>query len=283
MNQNYKTHKQKVNMGKVIYYIIMFAFSVVTLFPIYFAIISSFKNDMDIFLSPFSLPEGFKFSNYVRAFKIGNIGMCFINSLILTAGTVIITGLTGTLASYILAKFKFKIKNLIFVFFVAGMMIPIQTTIIPLAYTFGGMGLSNNYAVLILLFCAFQLPVTVFIVTGFQKSIPSEIEEAAVIDGCNPWQVFFNTIVPLSLPAISTASVFNFLFAWNNLLFPLVFISDKRMQVIALGLQSFFAEMTSDYGGVMAAIVISIMPPILAYIALQDKVEKGLTAGAVKG
>jgi ABC-type sugar transport system, permease component len=283
MNQKYNKNKPKIKIGKVVYYVFMIAFSVFTLFPIYFAIISSFKKDMDIFLSPFSLPDVFKFSNYVRAFKIGNIGTCFINSLILTVGTILIAGFTGTLASYILARFKFKLKNLIFIFFVAGMMIPIQTTIIPLAYTFGGIGLTNSYTVLILLFCAFQLPITVFIVTGFLKSIPSEIEEAAIIDGCNPWQVFLNTIVPLSLPAISTASVFNFLFAWNNLLFPLVFISEKKMQVIALGLQSFFAEMTSDYGGVMAAIVISIMPPMIAYIILQEKVEKGLTAGAVKG
>ena len=283
MKQKNNKNKQRFKTGRILYYVFMTAFSVFTLFPIYFAIISSFKNDMDNFLSPFSLPEGLKFSNYVRAFKIGNIGICFINSLILTVGTIFIAGFTGTLASYILARFKFKLKNFIFILFVAGMMIPIQTTIIPLAYTYGGMGLTNSYTVLILLFCAFQLPITVFIVTGFLKSIPSEIEEAAIIDGCNPWQVFCNTIVPLSLPAISTASVFNFLFAWNNLLFPLVFISEKKMQVIALGLQSFFAEMTSDYGGVMAAIVISIMPPMIAYILLQEKVEKGLTAGAVKG
>ncbi len=283
MIRNNNKEKQKKTMGKTLYYLFMSAFSVITLFPVYFAVISSLKDDMDIFLNPFSLPVEMKFSNFARAVMVGNIGRCFLNSIILTAGTILIAGLTGTLASYILARFKFKLKNLIFIFFVAGMMIPIQTTVIPLAYTFGGLGITNNYAVIILLFCAFQLPITVFIVTGFLKSIPSEIEEAAIIDGCNPIQVFLNTIVPLSLPAISTASVFNFLFAWNNLLFPLVFISNKKMQVIALGLQSFFAEMTSDYGGVMAAIVMSIMPPIITYIILQDKIERGLTAGAVKG
>ena len=124
---------------------------------------------------------------------------------------------------------------------------------------------------------------TVFIVTGYMKGFPDELEEAAVMDGAGHGIVFFRIILPLSMPAIASASIFNFVSAWNNLLFPLVFISKDSMKTISIGLLSFFGAYTSDYGAVMAAIGVSIIPPIIMYILLQEKMEKGLTAGAVKG
>ena len=136
---------------------------------------------------------------------------------------------------------------------------------------------------IVLLFAAFQIPITIFLLNGFMKGIPVELEEAAIIDGCTHFEVFWKVIIPLSTPAIVTAAIFNFLSIWNNLLFPLVFISKKNLQVMSIGLLSFFAEMTSDYGGVMAAIVVAMVPPLLAYILLQEKVEKGLMAGSIKG
>ena len=158
------------------------------------------------------------------------------------------------------------------------MMIPIQTVIIPLAFTFGKLGIVDNLPVLVLLYSAFCLSMTVFIVTGYMKGLPDELEEAAVMDGAG-----HGIILPLSMPAIASASIFNFVSAWNNLLFPLVFISKDSMKTISIGLLSFFGAYTSDYGAVMAAIGVSIIPPIIMYILLQEKMEKGLTAGAVKG
>ena len=166
---------------------------------------------------------------------------------------------------------------------IAGMMVPMQTIIIPLSFYLGKFGMFDSYPVLILLFSAFQIPMTVFIVTGFMKSFPKEVEEAALIDGSGYFKTFFAIVLPLSAPALASASIFNFINIWNNLLFPLIFIRSAEKQLIALSLQAFFAERVSDYGGVMAAIVISILPTILAYVLLQEKVEKGLTAGAVKG
>ncbi len=264
-------------------YILLFIYLIIAVFPVYFALISSVKDNISIFKFPFSFPKEFHFDNFSRALQVGKIDLAFRNSLILTGFTMALTGFIGTMSAYIFARFKFRIKNILFVFVIAGMMIPIQSTIIPLSFTFGKFGINNNYPVLILLFSGFQLPITVFIITSFLISIPSELEEAAVIDGCNAGTIFFRIIFPLSVPAISTASVFNFINVWNNLLFPLVFISKKNLQVIALALQSFFAERVSDYGGVMAAIVIAIIPTIVMYIFLQEKVEKGITAGAVKG
>ncbi len=268
---------------KYIIYIFLFIYAIIALFPLYFAVISSFKGNMEIFLNPFTLPKQWGFENYTRALEVGNMAKSFINSIILTVSVLIITGSVGALASFVIARFSFKLQNLTLIFFISGMMIPVQAVIIPLSFTFGKLGIINNYPILILLFTAFQIPITILIITGFMRSIPCEIEEAAVMDGCKPFRIFLSIIIPMSMPAISTASIFNFLNVWNNLLFPLIFINKKDLQVISLALQSFFAERTSDFGGVMAAIVISILPPLISYILLQEKVERGMTAGAVKG
>lgn len=269
--------------NNIIFYGFLCICAFFTLYPIYFSIISSLKKSDDIFLHPFSVPLTFHFENYARAWEIGNIGIYFRNSVVLTLATMIVVIFVGAMAAYVLSRFNFKFQSVLFIFFISGLMIPIQSTIIPLSFIFGNLHIKNNYPVLILLFTAFQIPITVFILNGFMKSIPSELEEAAIIDGCSAFVVFTKIIIPMSMPAIVTASIFNFLNVWNNLLFPLVFISDKNLQVMALGLLSFFSERVSDYSGVMAAIVFSIVPPLLTYVLLQEKVEKGLTAGAVKG
>ena len=186
-------------------YIALVAYSVIAFFPIYFALISSVKDSTEIFMHPFSLPVEFRFENFSRAISTGNIGISFRNSVILTTFAVSITGFGGLLAGYALSRFDFKMKALIYTFFIAGLMIPIQSVIIPLSFTFGRLKLHDNYPVLIFLFTAFQLPITVFIVTGFLKSLPSELEESAVIAGCSIGQIFRRIIAPLSIPGIMTA------------------------------------------------------------------------------
>lgn len=264
-------------------YLFLSIMTVVCLYPIYFAVISSFKSTMEIMESKFALPEHYGIENYIKAWKIGNMGRYFINSLFLTVISMVLLIVIGALAAYVISRFKFRFQGVIYTFFISGLMIPMQSTIIPLAFDLGAFGLKNNYTILILLFIAFNIPITIFILTAFMKSIPGELEEAAIMDGCTAIRVFMNVIMPISVPAIVTASVFNFINIWNNLLFPLVFISDKNKQVISFGLLSFFSEWQADYGGVMAAITLAIIPPFIIYIFLQEKVEQGLTAGAVKG
>ncbi len=264
-------------------YLFFIFYTVVSLYPVYFALVSSFKKDMEIFTDPFSLPASLHFTNYVRAWTLANVGAYFFNSVILGVGVTVLLAVVGGFASYILARFRFAYKDVLYIFLVMGMMIPVHSTIIPLAFNIGMFRLRDNMLVLILITAAFSLSMTVFILTGFMKSIPGSLEESAVIDGCSAFQVYRSIVVPLSMPAFATVSVFNFLGAWNNLLFPLLFIGKKELMPLSYGLLAFFGQYRSDYGGVMAAIVITIFPPLLAYILLQEKVEKGLTAGAVKG
>lgn len=264
-------------------YFFFVAMSIVSLFPIYFAIVSSFKTTTEIMASKFTFPTSFSLENYFRAWEIGNMGRYFFNSMFLTIVSMVVLTIIGSLASYVLGRFKFRFQGLIYTFFIAGLMIPTQSVIIPLAFDLGALQIRDSYTALVLLFVAFQIPMTIFILSGFMKAIPTELEEAAIIDGCNTLNVFVSVILPMSIPAIVTASIFNFINIWNNLLFPLIFITSKEKQMISFGLLSFFSQWQADYSGVMAAITLAIIPPFIIYAFLQDKVEQGFTAGAVKG
>ena len=168
------------------------------------------------------------------------------------------------------------------IFFLIGMMIPMHTILVPITYMIGTLNLKNNLFVLVLLYVGFSIPFSVMVLTNFMKGINQSLEEAAIIDGANYFQIYRHVALPLTIPAISTISIFNFLSAWNNVLFPLLFINDKKLKPISLGLLNFNGERGSQYGPLMAAIAITVFIPLVIYLLFQEKVESGLAAGAVK-
>lgn len=264
-------------------FVIFVIVALINIYPLVFSIFCSFKGNLEIFSSFTSLPKRLRFENYITAWKVGNIGRYFLNTIILSVGTLVIAGLFGAMASYVLAKFRFRGKSKIYLLFISGMMIPIQAVLIPLSYIFGKLGVMNNYPVLILLYSAFCFPMTVLVLTGFMNGIPTELEEAMVIDGASIFQVFFKMILPLSVPGIVSVSIFNFIQVWDNLLFPLIFISDKNKGTISMGLLAFFGEYSTDYSSSMAGICLTTIPVIIAYVFFQEKIENGLMSGAIKG
>ena len=274
---------KKRSTGQYICFVIFVIVALINIYPLVFSIFCSFKGNLEIFSSFTSLPKRLRFENYVTAWKVGNIGRYFLNTIILSVGTLVIAGLFGAMASYVLAKFRFRGKSKIYLLFISGMMIPIQAVLIPLSYIFGKLGVMNNYPVLILLYSAFCFPMTVLVLTGFMNGIPTELEEAMVIDGASIFQVFFKMILPLSVPGIVSVSIFNFIQVWNNLLFPLIFISDKNKGTISMGLLAFFGEYSTDYSSSMAGICLTTIPVIIAYVFFQEKIENGLMSGAIKG
>lgn len=274
---------KKRSTGQHICFVIFVIVALINIYPLVFSIFCSFKGNLEIFSSFTSLPKRLRFENYVTAWKVGNIGRYFLNTIILSVGTLVIAGLFGAMASYVLAKFRFRGKSKIYLLFISGMMIPIQAVLIPLSYIFGKLGIMNNYPVLILLYSAFCFPMTVLVLTGFMNGIPTELEEAMVIDGASIFQVFFKMILPLSVPGIVSVSIFNFIQVWNNLLFPLIFISDKNKGTISMGLLAFFGEYSTDYSSSMAGICLTTIPVIIAYVFFQEKIENGLMSGAIKG
>ena len=237
--------KSNISM-KVIAYTFLIIMAIIFVMPMLFTIISSLKTKLDIFSDPFALPKNPQWSNYVIAWKDANMSAYFINSVIQSGSTVILTSLISTMAAYALARFDFKLNKVLVLIFMLGMMVPMHTILVPVSYIIG------------------------------------LLEEAAIIDGANYFQIYSKIMIPLTLPAISTISIFNFMGAWNNILFPLLFINDKRLRPISLGLLNFNGERGSEYGLMMAGIVITVAVPLAIYLLFQEKVESGLAAGAVK-
>ena len=273
--------KSNISM-KLIAYTFLIIMAIIFVMPMLFTIISSLKTKLDIFSDPFALPKNPQWSNYVIAWKDANMSAYFINSVIQSGSTVILTSLISTMAAYALARFDFKLNKVLVLVFMLGMMVPMHTILVPVSYIIGLFNLKNNIFALVLVYVAFNLPFSIMVMITFMKGVNRSLEEAAIIDGANYFQIYSKIMIPLTLPAISTISIFNFMGAWNNILFPLLFINDKRLRPISLGLLNFNGERGSEYGLMMAGIVITVAVPLAIYLLFQEKVESGLAAGAVK-
>lgn len=273
--------KKNISM-KVVAYTFLIVMAIIFIMPMLFTIISSLKTKLDIFSDPFALPKNPQWKNYVIAWKDANMSAYFINSVIQSGSTVILTSLISTMAAYALARFDFKLNKVLVIVFMLGMMVPMHTILVPASYIIGLFNLKNNIFALVLVYVAFNLPFSIMVMITFMKGVNRSLEEAAIIDGASYFQIYSKIMIPLTLPAISTISIFNFMGAWNNILFPLLFINDKRLRPISLGLLNFSGERGSEYGLMMAGIVITVAVPLAIYLLFQEKVESGLAAGAVK-
>jgi len=264
-------------------YAILLFFTAVFLYPIVWLAINSLKTNDELFSSPWALPSAVAFGNYVRAIVVGNIGRYFVNSVIVSVSVVALTTLFGAMAAYGIARLKWKGAKFTLSLFLAGIMIPTHSTIIPLFYVFQKTGLYNNYVAVVLPHLVFALPMAVFILSGFFSAIPRELEEAAIMDGYSLIQAFFRVIWPVTAPSLVTVAVITFIPAWNDLLFPQIFLSDPNKMTLPVGLTTFMGRYSTDYVGMIAAIIITIIPSIVVYSLLHERIIEGMTAGAVKG
>lgn len=247
-----------------------------------FTIFSSLKNNSEIFSAPFSFPKVIRIENYIDAWNGAHMGKYFFNSIGISISTVILLAITSSMVSFAISRFDFKFSKYLSIFFLLGMMIPMQSILVPISYSISILGLKNNLVVLVLIYVAFSLPFSILVLTGFMKGINNSLIEAAVIDGASYWDIYSKIVFPLTMPAIATISIFNFLGAWNNIVFPLIFINDDKLKPITLGLLNFNGERGSEYGLLMAAITITVLIPLIIYMFFQEKIESGLSAGAIK-
>lgn len=267
-------------------YILASIWAVITLYPILFTIFSSFKNNDEIFSSAASalkLPTSLRFENYVDAFTKANMLKCLFNSVVISGLSTLLVLLLASMVSFVIARLSYKINNIILLYFTLGVMIPIHTTLVPLLKVVNALHGQNSYVMMIFLYTAFNLPIAILLITGHMKGITKSMDESAIIDGCGPIRLYGNIIMPLTMPAISTAGIITFLFVYNDLLFGIMFISNKNMYTITLGMLTFVGSKVTEYGPIFASIIISIIPMVIIYLLFQEKVEGGLAAGAVKG
>ncbi len=262
-------------------YIILVLFSISSLFPFFWVINSSLKLNSEILGNPFALPTSLHFENYLTAWKTGHIGAYFLNSLFVSFFAVFIVLLVGAMASYVLARVSES--TFLYTYFTLGLMIPVHTILIPTFVLMKEIHLYNTLIGLTLLYAASNLSLTIFILVGFMKTIPIEIEESAIMDGASWSRIFFNIILPISRPSIATAGMLAFLNCWNEYLWAYILISGNNIKTITQGIYLLQAQYATNYGPFTAGMVIGILPVILIYIFFQEQVIEGMTAGAVKG
>lgn len=274
---------------RVVIYLVLTLWFVMVVFPMLWSIMSSFKTDQEIFFSPWALPKALMFENFARAWVKARIGLYLGNTLGIVIPSLFLTLLLSAMASYVLARFEFRGRTFITYLFLLGMIFPIFLALVPLYFTMQKLSLLDTYQGLILVYVAFSLSFTTFFLTNFFKTLPKELGEAALIDGASQYQIFFQVYLPLASPGLVTMGIFNFLGQWNQYILPntlMITNTDTVTHyVLSQGLYYLQAQQfyQNDWSGLFAAVTIVMIPTLIVYLIFNDRIEKGMTAGAIKG
>jgi N-acetylglucosamine transport system permease protein len=245
---------------------------------------SSFKSDKEIFFSPWKLPSVLHFDNFARAWNQAQIGHYFLNSVIVVAVSIVLTLLLASMTSYVLARYEFLGNRVIYYAFILGITFPAFLALVPLFFVVRNLGLLGTYPGLILVYVAYSLPFSVFFLTSFFRTLPTEIAEAGLIDGASHFGIFFRLMLPLATPGLVSIGIFNFVGMWNQYLLPLVLNTDQSHFVLAQGLVYLAVSQgyQSDWSALFAGLTIALLPVLAVYVVLQNRLQAGLTVGAIK-
>lgn len=265
-------------------YIVLLGYLLVSLYPLVWMLFYSFKNNQEIFVSnPFGFPRTLRWENYQKAWSQYDVVSYFFNSVIVTALTVVCTITLSLLFSYGTARIPWRFSKAARIYVVAGMFIPIQIILIPLLIMIREFRLANSYWSLIIPYTASQIPFASLVFFGFLRTLPTELEAAAAIDGAGSWRTFLWIIAPNVAAPIAAVTIFVFMFAWNEFLMALILISNESMKTLPLGLLKFQGRFHTDWGAMGAALVIASLPAIAVYLVLSDRVQKAFTSsGSIK-
>ncbi|MBR4131341.1 MAG: carbohydrate ABC transporter permease [Oscillospiraceae bacterium] len=269
---------------KVLSYIGLIFWMLVNLFPVYWMFTFSLKDNKEIFGdNVVGLPKHWLWSNYTSAMNTGKMGRYFLNSTIVSVATILITLGVALLATFALTRLIWKRRKALNKFFMLGLTIPIHASIVPVYVTLSRLHMLNTYWALIIPYAAFSLSMAILVCTGFMNEIPRELDEAACIDGCGIWRIFFKVIAPLMKPAVATVGIYTFLQCWNELMFANIFISKTELKTLPVGVQALSGQYTTAWGPIGAALVLATFPTLFIYIFLSKKIQESFVAGAVKG
>ncbi|MGM0843631.1 MAG: carbohydrate ABC transporter permease [Bacillota bacterium] len=258
-------------------------YALLIIVPVISIFFATFKTSSEMYQDVLGLPETFSIGNYTSMFSEESMGVYFRNSVIVTLFSVSITLFFSSMIAFAITRMSGWPGRILFGLFTLGMMVPAQVNMIPLYQLVYDMGLTNSLTGLILVNIAVTSPVAVFILTGFMKSLPGSLFEASRIDGASNWQMYTKVAIPLSLPSISATAIFLFVMIWNDLLYPLLFITNKDYKTLPLALLEFQGEYMTNYPMLFTGVIIASAPMVIAYIFLQRYFVAGMTAGSVKG
>jgi len=274
-----------MRIGRIATFIALTLFTLFVVLPIVWIFISAFKSSHQIVGSPWTLPDRMHWENFGNAWKEAGIGNYFFNSLVVSTATLVILLPIGAMAAYVLARFTFRGSNLILGGFMGGMMFPQFLPIVPLFFLLNGMGLLDTKTGLTIVYVAFSLPFTVFVLSGFFQGLPGELAEAAMIDGCGDAKTFWKVMLPLAKPGVLVVGIFNLIGLWNEYGLALVLVSSEQNRTLPLGIANLVMveHYNADWGAMFAGLVIVMTPMIGIYWLFRDKIHETMLAGALKG
>jgi ABC-type glycerol-3-phosphate transport system permease component len=282
--------QHRFSISKPFVYLLLASYFLVVVYPMFWLFYTSLKPDREIFLHPFSLPDAsnLQWQNYANAWTKGSFDRYFFNSILITTTTVLATTFLAAMAAYALSRFIFPGAKAFYFYFLAGLMIPLQLAIVPLFFELRSMDLLDNRFGLFLVYLAFGFPFSIFVLTGFFRSLPASLHESALLDGAGEFGAFWHVMLPLARPGLVTVGIFLFLGNWNEFFVAFITLSGKDSEAIRtlpLGLANvtIVSQYRSDWGLAFAGLVLMMLPVLIAYIFLQKQLTKGITAGAVKG
>ena len=268
--------------SRAMIYSLLVLYAAITLFPFFLSLVSSFKDLRELYASALALPGVWRWENYRIAWIQGNFSLYFKNSVYVTGLSIVGVLLIGSMASYILARYAFTGRTALSVYFLAGLVIPFRLAVLPVFVLLRSLHLFDTLGGLILVYIAADLSFAIFILTNYFRSIPREIEEAAVVDGAGPFRIYFRIMLPLVRPALATVGIVVFVWVWNDFFLPLVFLQTSEKYTLILGLFRFFGRHLNEWQYVLAGANITLLPVILLYLFASGQFIEGLTAGVRK-
>lgn len=285
MNNSVKRKKTKKMLSPivVVIYIVLLLLAFIYLAPLLWMFSVSLKDNAELMAAPFSIPSAFHWNNFAEAWRLGKLGIALLNSVLVCGVTLLVSLVFGSMAAFAIARMRWKLSEAAHTFFMIGMMVPVHCILIPLFVRFAKLGLTNSRFGLMLPYITFSLPMTIFLLTGFFKSMPGELFESAAIDGCGIYRCFFRIALPLCRTGFFVSGLMTFVNNWNELLLAMVFISDPNKKTLPVTLTYFVGPYATNYVQMFAAIIIAIAPTVVVYCLFSNQIVEGLTTGAVKG
>lgn len=280
-----RPHRRELGVANVFSHAFLVLWAAMTALPLLWMTLSSLKSDAEILGDPWGLPGALRFENWARAWTEAHIGQYFLNSAVVVAGSLSLTMLMGAAAAYVFARYEFPGRQVAYYLFVGGMMFPVFLALVPLFFVVRNAGLFGTWTGLILVYAAYSLPFTVFFLTAFFRTLPTTVAEAAMIDGCGHFRLFFRVMLPMARPGLISVAIFNFLSHWNQFILPQVLMQgDESKWVLAQGLAALAVSQgyQGDFSGLFAGLTIAMLPVLVVYVAFQRQIQSGLTAGQLK-
>ena len=265
-------------------HVILSLWALAVVLPLVWTFFSSLKDSRSINVSPFALPDVLHWDNYVRAWNSIGVARYLFNTLVVVGSALVLVMILGAMSAYVLARFKFRGNAFVYYLILLGNAFPIFLAVVPLFFVLKNANLLGTYQGLILVYVAYAYPFTVFFLHSFFKTLPQEIYEAAQVDGAGDWRTFFQVMLPMAKPGLASVAIFNFLGLWNQYLLPTVLNPNKDKYVLSQGLYSMASQQgyNVDYGGLFAAVIITIAPVLIMYVIFQRQLQGGVSAGTMK-